>query len=165
MKHIFESILTIVTWSVYKWVLIEGSCHIIVALWGQTFGFLVLLFLNLREGFITFLYHMCEVWGAIPASPVPWTGQFWWNSETIAYFRVIFWKWDELTYIIIKDILFGISWEVIMIFFLGQRVSGGTFRSQIRLKLTIFGLYSPTEWVCLLRKIKIWPWLNFLVHN
>ena len=110
------------------------------ALWGQTLGFFRWIGLNFRDGFFIILHNICEVQGAISANTVPRTGRFWQISEKMAYFRVIFRKWDELTYIIIKDALFGISWEVIMIFLLGHWVSGGAFRSQIGLKLTNIGL-------------------------
>ena len=99
---------------------------IMPALWGQTLGFFRGIGLNFRDGFFIILHNICEVQGAIPPNRVPRTGRFWQISEKIAYFRVIFRKWDELTYIFIKDALFSISWEVIMIFLLGHWVSGGT---------------------------------------
>ena len=122
---------------------------IMPALWGQTLGFSRGIWLNFRDGFFIILHNICEVPQAIPPNPVPRTGWFWQISEKTAYFRAIFQKWDKLTYIITKDVLFSISSEVIMIFLLGRRVSGGAFRSQVGLKLTNIGLLRLPKWVSL----------------
>ena len=145
--------------------LVLQSTSIMPTLWGQTLGFSWGIWLNFRDGFFIILHNICEVPRAISANPVTWMGRFWRNSEKMAYFRVIFRKWDQLTYIIIKDVLFGISWEVVMIFLLGHGVSGGSFRSQIGVKLTNTGLLRILEWIILLRRVKISLWLDSLVHT
>ena len=138
---------------------------IMPALWGQTLRFFRGIGLNFRDGFFIILNNICEVPRAIPANTVPKMGRFWRISEKMAYFRAIFQDWDKLTYIFIKDILFSISWEVIMIFSLGYRVSKGAFRSQIGLKLTNIGLLRLLKWVSLLGKVKISPLPNFLANS